>query len=724
MSGVVRVVGNYEILARVGGGGAGVVWRARHRFLPREVALKQLRVFIDPESEGEAELRARFLQEARILSALAHPNIVTVYDYFVDGETEYIAMEYLRRGALRALLRAPGLSDVQALGVLDGVLQALEAANLKGIVHRDIKPENLLVADDGSIKVADFGIAKALDGSASLTVLGGSQWGTPAYMSPEQAGGRPVGRWTDLYATGVVGYELLAGRLPFGAPGDTPLSLLRRHEDEPLPAPRAARPDLDPRLEEWLCWMLRKDPAERPADAAEARRKLEAIAVDVVGPGWREGSRLLALGDAPQHETDGFTTVNKYPRGPGSGGAAGSPHRVDPGGRVETPPQGGRAGTTQDDPRSGRQDENPTSPRRAALPAPPLPPHPRLSRRVIALACGVVALGAAALAAAILTRGNGLPETCRHPITVGPAPKAVVAGADAVWVANFGQDLTTSGSLTRIDPGSCKPTRVAVPVTDSRPVALALDGERLWVLLDRQPNPALLVALDPRSGKRISTPVEVGTKPRGLAARNGSVWVTSDNSLWWLPRPMDQTATQKVLGVIAAPRGVTVTAGAVWIADGDANRVREFKEPESPDASLEPIDSIAAGTNPYAVAIEGMRRVWVAVRGRKESAGEVITIDAHTAEPTTIALPSGSRPIGIAVGAGSAWIADSGRGVLAQLDLTSGEPTGIEVATPDPPQAVTYRAGVFWATTWDPSHPAGTVIRIDPGQVPSADGTS
>src|SRR4051812_5790833 len=234
-----RIVGRFEIVREVGRGGMAVVYLARQLDLDREVALKELPSFhaTDPTSA------ARFLRESRILGRMAHPNVVTVHDYFVHEEIPYIAMEYMERGSLRPLLRH--LTLAQIVGVLRALLAGLAYGHARGVVHRDLKPENLMISSDSSIKIADFGIAKTYDADSSgrfLTATG-STVGTPAYMAPEQARGSEIPPPTDLYSVGVIAYELLLGRLPFGTADTTPVAILLRHVNETPPTPLSINPD-------------------------------------------------------------------------------------------------------------------------------------------------------------------------------------------------------------------------------------------------------------------------------------------------------------------------------------------------------------------------------------------------------------------------------------------------------------------------------------------------
>jgi serine/threonine protein kinase/beta-lactam-binding protein with PASTA domain len=283
-----RIVGRYSIVRELGRGGMAVVYLARQKTLHRDVALKELREVPD----DDPALAERFLRESRLSGSFTHPNIVTVFDYFEADGKPFIAMEYLEGGSIRSLVGR--LSVPQVAGVLEDVLAGLAEAELHGVVHRDLKPENLLVSAEGRVKIADFGIAKALQRQQhgiSLTETG-VVIGTPSYMAPEQALDEQIGPYTDLYATGVIAYELLLGRLPFGPP-DPPVAILFKHVNEQVPSPRALRPDLHSGLVAWLERMLAKQPSRRPADARQAWEELEDVVLTLHGPRWRREARLV-----------------------------------------------------------------------------------------------------------------------------------------------------------------------------------------------------------------------------------------------------------------------------------------------------------------------------------------------------------------------------------------------------------------------------------------------
>ena len=283
-----RRVGRYEIVREVGRGGTAVVYLAHQTDLDRSVALKELAAL----RASDPAFVERFLRESRLTGSLNHPNIVTVHEYFEQDGTAFIAMEYFERGSLRPMV--PSLTLPQVSGVLEGLLAGLAHAEKYGIVHRDLKPENVMVTSSGSVKIADFGMAKMRElHTPDRLTDSGTTVGTPAYMAPEQALGQDVGPWTDLYSVGVIAYELLAGKVPFDQ-AEPPMAIMLRHLNDDVPPLRSVSPDLDVGLSDWVERMLAKTPGDRPRTAAEAAEQLEEIVIRILGPRWRRESRLTA----------------------------------------------------------------------------------------------------------------------------------------------------------------------------------------------------------------------------------------------------------------------------------------------------------------------------------------------------------------------------------------------------------------------------------------------
>ncbi|HET9596922.1 MAG TPA: serine/threonine-protein kinase [Anaeromyxobacteraceae bacterium] len=285
-----RVVGDrYRIMCRIGSGGMGTVYRAEHVLLRKRVAVKVLR----PELSSDDELVRRFQQEAIAASAIGQENIVDVTDFGRTAQGAlYFVMEELPGVSLGALLRARGSLPVErAAPILAQVCRALGAAHARGIVHRDLKPDNVLVMrrDDGTdfVKVVDFGISKTGSGRepARLT-RAGTIIGTPEYMAPEQGAAATVDHRADVYAFGVLAYELVTGTLPFQ--GETAIATLLEHQTKPPEPPGRRRPGLDPELERLILRALAKRPEERPQSMAEVASALTRV--------------LVALGLPPVYE--------------------------------------------------------------------------------------------------------------------------------------------------------------------------------------------------------------------------------------------------------------------------------------------------------------------------------------------------------------------------------------------------------------------------------------
>ncbi|MER5766780.1 Stk1 family PASTA domain-containing Ser/Thr kinase [Streptomyces sp. NPDC001985] len=279
--------GRYRVDARIAVGGMATVYRAVDTRLDRELALKVMH----PDLAGDAAFVERFIREARSVARLAHPNVVGVFDQGAEGSYVYLAMEYIAGCTLRDVLRERGaLRPRAALDILEPVLAALGAAHRAGFVHRDIKPENVLIGDDGRVKVADFGLVRAV---GSVTSTTGAVLGTVSYLAPEQIEDGASDTRSDVYACGVVLYEMLTGAKPHS--GDTPAQVIYRHLNEDVPAPSASAPGLAPELDALVAGATARDAGARPYDAVEllarareARAALGDEQLDLVPPGARE----------------------------------------------------------------------------------------------------------------------------------------------------------------------------------------------------------------------------------------------------------------------------------------------------------------------------------------------------------------------------------------------------------------------------------------------------
>src|SRR5438132_11640621 len=256
-----RRIASYILLEPLGHGGMAVVYRARQESLDRTVAVKVL----SENLAASTEFMERFRREARTAANLRHPNVITVFDLCEDERgVPYLVLEYIEGPTLADLMDA-GLEDARVPNLLDQIAAGLDYAHARGVIHRDIKPGNVLMTDDGRAVLADFGLAWLLEG-AHLTLTGGVI-GTPEYMSPEQAAGNPIDHRSDVYALGVVLYEMLVGDRPFVA--ETPIGVLLMHLQDQAPSVLVARPDLPAAVGDVLDKALVKDPNERFSSAGE-----------------------------------------------------------------------------------------------------------------------------------------------------------------------------------------------------------------------------------------------------------------------------------------------------------------------------------------------------------------------------------------------------------------------------------------------------------------------
>ncbi|GAA1630104.1 protein kinase [Catellatospora bangladeshensis] len=422
----VTLGGRYELLDLIARGGMGEVWRADDLVLGRRVAVKALL----PALAGEAGFTARFRAEARAMAALSHPGIVEIYDYGHADGVAYLVMQFVEGESLRALVDRDGAVDPHlAMGLLAQAADAIHAAHRQGIVHRDVKPSNLLLRPDGRLALTDFGIARMVAGdrlTAADEILG-----TSSYLAPEQVTGAEIGPATDVYALGVVAYELVTGDRPFNA--DTPLAVALQHVNDDPPALPA---DVPRPVRALIMRALAKEPDERwPSAAALAqasrsaahatRTAARAAAASAVSP----STENTAAADRPPHKRAAAAP---------SGSAASRPSRaVAPAGRAAPVPAGERS----------LADAMPPGHRR------PLNAGPFRDRRLLAGAAGVLLLLVAALAYA-LTPSAGADPSGQDP---GTAPSAST-GTDPAAPPGTGPS------------GSTAPTPRATVTASSRPL--------------------------------------------------------------------------------------------------------------------------------------------------------------------------------------------------------------------------------------------------------------
>jgi formylglycine-generating enzyme required for sulfatase activity/uncharacterized caspase-like protein len=253
-------IGRYRIIEQVGHGGMADVYKAYQPSLDRHVAIKVIHPFL----ADDADFLSRFEREAKVVATLRHPNIVQVYDFDAEGGLYYMVMEFIDGGTLKTFLetmqaRGTPISLDNAVRITLSVGSALKYAHSRNMVHRDVKPANVMITSDGHVILTDFGIAKIV--SATKLTASGAMVGTPAYISPEQGRGEPGDERSDLYSLGVMLYQMVVGRLPYDA--DTPVALVLKHINDPLPLPTELRPEVLPEIERVIVKALAKKPEDR-----------------------------------------------------------------------------------------------------------------------------------------------------------------------------------------------------------------------------------------------------------------------------------------------------------------------------------------------------------------------------------------------------------------------------------------------------------------------------
>ena len=293
--------GRYRIEGRIGEGGMGVVYRASHVVLKKQLAIKVMR----GEQAQDGEIVQRFVQEAQASSAIGHPNIIGISDFgkAPDGSV-YFAMEYLEGQTLGKAMEKGPLARARAIGIFVQIADALEAAHQRGIIHRDLKPDNIfLIRSEGRddfVKVLDFGIAKVKNAAAKITRTG-MVFGTPHYMSPEQAAGQAVDHRSDIYSLGVIMYQVFTGQLPFDA--ESYMGVITKHMYDPPVPPSSLMPELRGAIEDIIMMALAKTPEERYGSMLELREDLSrALAGDTTKASERaalRGGDTLAVSAAP-----------------------------------------------------------------------------------------------------------------------------------------------------------------------------------------------------------------------------------------------------------------------------------------------------------------------------------------------------------------------------------------------------------------------------------------
>jgi serine/threonine-protein kinase len=473
--------GRYRLEERLARGGMSTVYSATDLRLGRTVAVKVMADHLvhDPTFVD------RFTREARAAAMLSHPNVVSVSDQGSDQGLVFLVMELVRGRTLRDLLQARGRLTVgEAFAVLEPVLAGLTAAHRAGIVHRDIKPENVLIGVDGVVKVADFGLARAAIGNGQSSATGGMLIGTVAYLSPEQLERGKADARSDIYAAGIVLYEMLTGTPPYG--GDTPLAVAYQHVHHDVPKPSSQVPGVPWQVDDLVARATRRDPAGRPIDAGaflaelfDLRQDLAIEAVPVPtgrAPSTADTLRPVARPTRPRHPSDPGTAVLGGQR---------------PSGRTSTMPPVGPGPATASRPMPSR---------------PLVGPPPHIRRRRARFAMAIVLLLAITIGAIGWWLGSG--RYTEIPALTGQEQAAAIdllqeAGLDPDCCEEQFSETVAAGIVISADP----PSGEAVRGTDVH-LVVSKGAERFEVPTSLVGKPAD----DVTAQLQESVPVQVTTK--------------------------------------------------------------------------------------------------------------------------------------------------------------------------------------------------------------------
>jgi hypothetical protein len=461
-----------------------VVLEGRHVALGRPVAIKVL-----PRAlAADPSVRERFVREARIVASLDHPHIVRVHDYVEEDGLCLLIMDLMTGGSLWNRLRNWGVATDQACAIVLAVAGGLQCAHRQGVLHRDIKPGNVLFADRDTVKVADFGIAKVLTESDSQQTSVGTFVGTPAYMAPEQFTGRGLGPGTDLYALGVMTYELLSGRLPFDATTDPTVQLFQHVHEPPQPL-RLAAPTIPEPITDPVMHTLEKNPDNRHPSIEAFATALARGATEAFGAGWVQRSGIIVAGaddiiastqaaaqDAAQpHVSAQSLTIRVTGDHPRLGAAPPTPPQPDTPGLTRdlwTPPEASTPLPTDREPDSEEIEEPEPAEPEPAEPERKEPAEDRPRRRISGRVIGIAAVAAAAVTAATLLAilpNSGSDEASAPTTSSGATTAATVSDTTAAE-----STAATTAAATTADPtgADTTPATTTTALTEAGGAAL------------------------------------------------------------------------------------------------------------------------------------------------------------------------------------------------------------------------------------------------------------
>jgi eukaryotic-like serine/threonine-protein kinase len=582
----------YHVRSRIAHGGMATVYLATDTRLDRQVALKVMHA----ELARDADFVSRFIGEAKSVARLSHPSIVAVFDQGSDGQYLYLAMEYVPGRTLRSLIRERGwFGYAEALDIMDPILSALAAAHRAGIVHRDVKPENVLITADGRVKVVDFGLARAQ--AAAGNTRQGMIIGTVAYIAPEQVTGGVTDVRTDVYAAGVLLWEMLTGRQPHT--GESPLAVAYKHVNSDVPLASSFVADIPPAVDQLIRSATSRDPRLRPADAGALLQAVRALRngdeSDAITGAWARPVTGYAGGYA------GHPGAGGYPGQPGAVGAVGAHTMVVAGGYpadAHASGYGGYGGYGGYDDGGGYHGGEPFLQRWL------------FSRRLAFLVVGLVAL-------VVLSAGGWWLVSGRY------APLPTVDGMSEAAATHA---LETDGFTVRLGTPVTDNSVPKGDVISTSPSGRATKGATIVLTVSNGPR---MIVIPPVSGQSLS----------------GAIALLRKDGLTVSSTPVDVGANGVAVGTV---NGTTPAAGTSWPATRvvSVDVVTGIPLPNLVGQNINAIQSWAGQNNvklnPVQVASNQQQGIIVGqspAPGSPVAPGEAITVKVSNGPPQ-VAIPS------------------------------------------------------------------------------------
>jgi serine/threonine protein kinase/DNA-binding beta-propeller fold protein YncE len=669
------VLAGYRIEGLAGEGGMGRVYRATQMGLNRQVALK----LIMPELATEPDFRARFERESRLTASIEHPNVIPVYE---AGDAEgqlFIAMRWVEGTDMRSVILTEGrLEADRAIGIVEQVAAALDAAHSGGLVHRDVKPANVMLTTahgQEHVYLTDFGLTKRAGSGTALTRTGAFV-GTPDYMPPEQIKGERSDARTDVYALGCLLFHALTGRTPYDRDTEVAKMYAQLHDEPPSAA--EAVPGTPTALDAVIARALAKDADERYLSAGDLGRAARAA---LIGKDPSQPERSLATGLAAPP-----TELSPAASAPPDLTAATPP----PGPTAATPPPGETAATP---PPPAAQPPAPQPPS-AEPPAAPPPASPPPAATPPPAPQPAAAQPPAPPARAASPPSRALPIAFVALLVLG-----VVAAALAVTGVFSGGDGDDGGGSfsdqsadTADQPTAPKILEKSIPAGEG-PDGIAVDGTTVWVSNSRG---GTLTRISTKTNKQIGEPISVGENPDEVEARDGVVWVanTDDDNV-----TRYEDGEQQAFTVGDGPEGLSLGDRFLWVANGNSDSVSRI------DLGSGAVTPIGVGRKPIGI-YAGKRFVWVT----NSFSRSVTRLDPATGAIVDTIDGVGKNIRAVTEAFGFAWVssADS-NGMVMRLDPDTGEVLD-RIKVGQKSKEMVAAGGFLWVV----NETSGNVVRIDP----------